>query len=779
VEGCPQGGVVISEPCRLDIAHAGIPPPRPPRQASPATPPGEGNGLSLFRYGMSLPALRILRTACRPLEFFPFRPQRGKYLLSHKLSFRPHTGRVSTMSALSELFVLEKTGRHQKALERLRQHRCGAPGFTPISPFNLDLLEKRLCTRLFGCSKAKQEHGPKLSIIMPVFNVAPYLDTCFLSIRYQTFKDFELIVVDDASTDNSREIICMHAKLDSRIRVISLKSNTLGGAGIPSNVGLRAATGEYIGFVDSDDWISETAFKNLVAAAERHQADIVIGNFRTFVEQTHAYSEAYDLPEFENLPLDEVFTARRHPRVFRLSPVPWRKIYRRNFLEKYAISYPEVDYFYEDNPLHWFVLAAHSKLVRIDKIIAYHRMEREGQTMSHSNHRLAAISSHVNTIGRFLANHVELPRDQAIIDEFYDYLYRSHWIIERQEREDIKAILGKRLAKTAEKYQAKIPPKNIRKNFHNRMREYSAAYQTYDLTIVIPAFNCKTFIEETIDSVMNISGLSVNVLVMDDGSQDGTAEICQKLSGQHENLHFFQQKNRGAGRARNALIPLSTGLYTFFLNADDYIDSEAMVRSFKEAKKQDNDLYFMKYRIEFYEKKELRGMFNNDQLLWKQFRQAKDQNERRLVAASLINYPWNRLIKTEFLQDANIFFGPSIVHNDIAFHWESLLAANKIGYGEDFVCTHRKFEHRMQITNIFDDRRLEIFNALEYTHRRISQHANGPCLEEIWNGFVHSLLGWLKERLPEELHPQYEARKALFFNTQLEKPESNLPCMTI
>ena len=682
------------------------------------------------------------------------------------------------MSGLSELFTLEKAGRYQEALERVQQHRHGAPGVSPVSRFNLDLLEERLRARLFGFSKERIENAnfpkgaissgafetscvpdraAKLSIVMQVFNVGPYLDACILSVRYQTYRNFELIIVDDASTDNGREILRMHAERDSRLRIISLDHNTLGGAGIPSNIGLRAATGQYIGFVDSDDWISETAFEKMVAAAERHQADVVIGGFCTFVEHDRACSGVYDLLEFGKIPSDKVFTARSRPEVFRFSPVPWRKLYRRAFLEKNEIAYPEGDYFYEDNPLHWFVLVSHGRLVKIDDVIAYHRMGREGQTMSGASYRLAAVCSHSNTIGRFLIDHIDLPQDQPIVDEFYDYCYRSGWIVQRQEREEVKAILGKRISQIMAKHQQKIPAVNVRRGFHERMRKYSEGYPQHDLTIVIPACDRETFIEETIHSALNVPGIAANVLVIDDGSRDGTAEICRRLAEKHDHLHFFQQKNRGAGRARNALIPLCTGLYTFFLDADDIIDGEPMGKAVKEAGQRP---LFHEVQTRIPEKKQVRGMFNADQALWERFRQAKDNDERRRIASSLVNYPWNRLIKTELLHDVNIFFGATVVHNDIAFHWESLLAASHIGYGEDAVCTHRKFERRAQITNISDQRRLAAFDALEFTHQRIVRHANGKYLIDAWKGFAGDLVKWIKKQVPEELHPQYEARKA-------------------
>lgn len=633
--------------------------------------------------------------------------------------------------------------------------------------FNVALAEKNKKKNILVDNRKE----PVLSIIMPVFNVGPYLDACLLSVRYQTFSDFELIVVNDASTDNGREIIEMHAALDSRIRLINLDHNTLGGAGIPSNVGINAANGEYIGFVDSDDWVTATAFESMVMAAEKNKADIVIGGFRTFVEHSRDYSDAYDLKVFETIPVDKVFTAREYPDIFRISPVPWRKLYRRAFLEEHAIRYPEGDYFYEDNPLHWFVLSSHSRITKIDDVISYHRMAREGQTMGAADYKLGAMCSHMNTIGRFLDKELKAPADQPIFDEFYDYCYRSAWVSQRQTRTEVKNIIGKQLAKIVKRNIAEHPSKFKRANFDEKINEFDAAYPDYDLTVVIPVFNCEEFIEETINSALNTPGVMTNILVIDDGSSDRTAEICRQLEQKHKNIHFFEQKNKGAGRARNALIPLCTGRYTFFLDADDVIDGKVLAQSVIDATKKDNDLYFMKYKIAFHEKGQERDMFNADKALWDKFSSAKDNNQLRILAAELINYPWNRIIKTELLLDANIFFGATVVHNDIAFHWDSLLAAKRIGYTNDVVCTHRKFEKRVQITNVSDHRRLTAFDALEFTHQKIQKHENGKYLSGAWVKFSTHLIEWVKDRIPEELQSQYQLRRAKLLDkiTLLEK----------
>lgn len=658
-----------------------------------------------------------------------------------------------------------KSGDFDRAIEEYKKIPKSSPAYKFVE-FNIRLAKsrkKRKSGHVASLHNSNLEK-PKLSIVMPVFNVGPYLDASILSVRYQNYQNFELIIVNDASTDNGKEIIAMHAALDSRIRVINLDHNTLGGAGIPSNIGIDAATGVYLGFVDSDDWVNKDAFEKMVDAAQRHKADLVIGGFRTFVENTRDYSEAYDFKAFDEVPTDELFTARECPNVFRLSPVPWRKLYRRTFLEHNDIRYPEGDYFYEDNPLHWFVLSSHSKIVKINDVISYHRMAREGQTMGAADYKLGALASHINTIGCFLADHVEMPGDQPVVDEFFDYCYRSSWVSQRQEREEVKSIIGKKISQIVEKNQKRAPVAEKRDNFDNRMVEFSQGYKDFDLTIVIPAYNCEEFIEETINSALSTPGINTNVLVIDDGSTDRTAEICQKLAQQNYNLHFFEQKNKGAGRARNAVIPLCTGRYTFFLDADDVIDGEQLAKAVKAAAEAGNDLYFFGYKIAFYEKNQERNMFDPDRKLWEQFSSAKSNDQLRTLVAGLINYPWNRIIQTDLLHDANIFFGPTVVHNDIAYHWDSILAANNIGYSDYVVCTHRKFERRVQITNVADHRRMGAFDSLSFTHAKIARHYNGKHVIDVWGNFSRNLVDWVKGRVPEELLSQYEAKKARFLD---------------
>ena len=116
----------------------------------------------------------------------------------------------------------------------------------------------------------------KFSFIIPVFNAREYIKECLNSILNQSMSDFEIICIDDCSTDNSLEILENFSQMDERIVVHSNKKNM--GAGFSRNIGLNYATGEYIAFVDADDWIEKDFCKILYNNAKTNDSDIVLFN---------------------------------------------------------------------------------------------------------------------------------------------------------------------------------------------------------------------------------------------------------------------------------------------------------------------------------------------------------------------------------------------------------------------------------------------------------------------------------------------------------------------
>ena len=186
----------------------------------------------------------------------------------------------------------------------------------------------------------------KFSFIIPVFNAGKYIKKCLKSILNQSMDDFEIICIDDSSTDNSLEILKNFSQMDDRIVVHSNKKNK--GAGISRNIGLNYATGEYIAFVDADDWIEKDFCETLYNNAKTNDSDIVLFNSIEYnlddtsrkriyfpkneVNENEVFNYNYD----KNLILNRFF-------------VIWSKIYKREFIEK--IKFNDLRIF-EDIPFH-------------------------------------------------------------------------------------------------------------------------------------------------------------------------------------------------------------------------------------------------------------------------------------------------------------------------------------------------------------------------------------------------------------------------------------------
>ena len=128
----------------------------------------------------------------------------------------------------------------------------------------------------------------KISVLIPVYNVERYLSDCLNSILRQSLKDIEIICINDGSTDKSSEILYQYANRDNRIRIID-KEN--GGYGSAMNCGLKAAQGEYIGVVESDDFISPLMFERLYYEAKRNDAEVVKSNYWMHNDQGDVFFE--------------------------------------------------------------------------------------------------------------------------------------------------------------------------------------------------------------------------------------------------------------------------------------------------------------------------------------------------------------------------------------------------------------------------------------------------------------------------------------------------------
>lgn len=171
-----------------------------------------------------------------------------------------------------------------------------------------------------------------LSIIIPVYNTQNYLSRCLETLVNQTFRDFEIVIVNDASTDNSEKIINEYATKYSYIKHCNLPQNI--GVGNARNIGIEYANSQYISFIDSDDWVDSTYYERMVSSIIDTSADICVSGIKTEVEDVYYTKNRYNYSN--NIIVDNLFCLHsltdQYNHDIKISPIVNNKIYKKDLL---------------------------------------------------------------------------------------------------------------------------------------------------------------------------------------------------------------------------------------------------------------------------------------------------------------------------------------------------------------------------------------------------------------------------------------------------------------
>ncbi|NUO59079.1 MAG: glycosyltransferase [Hamadaea sp.] len=287
---------------------------------------------------------------------------------------------------------------------------------------------------------------PLLSVVVPVYRVEAYLRQCLDSILRSAPEEFELIVVDDCSPDGSGDIADSYAARDGRVRVRHLPENV--GLGRARNAGLDEATGEFVWFVDSDDWLADGA----IAAVTRRLAadprlDMLIVDFARYAENTGTSRRSAMARALARSPGPEVFAAVDRPSVVGLLHVAWNRVVRRQFLLDEGLRFhPGL---YEDVSWTYPALLAARRIAFLDQVCVYYRL-REGAITSTGGAR------HLGMIHHWERVFAAVPPDHPLRPVLF----------EQSMRQGI-AVLGN---------EARIPEPRLRREFFLRLAAFQHRY---------------------------------------------------------------------------------------------------------------------------------------------------------------------------------------------------------------------------------------------------------------------------------------------------------------
>lgn len=219
----------------------------------------------------------------------------------------------------------------------------------------------------------------KVSVIVPVYNIESYIEQCIQSVLSQTMENFELILINDGSTDNSGDICARYAQCDDRIRYITTENC---GAGAARNKGIESAKGEWICFVDGDDYIPQDSLEQLLSAKISPLPDVIIGNYSEDVDGCIIRKEWQNTVSIEHEPMKWLVRAYLYSNMGVVPACAWAKLYRRTFLEAYAFRFSSLK-FGEDSTFNIEVFQKATRITCIDESVYVYRMRKNSITHSY------------------------------------------------------------------------------------------------------------------------------------------------------------------------------------------------------------------------------------------------------------------------------------------------------------------------------------------------------------------------------------------------------------
>lgn len=453
----------------------------------------------------------------------------------------------------------------------------------------------------------------KISVIVPTYNVANYIEKCLKSLENQTFEDFDVLVIDDGSPSNEYEIIQPFLVAKNSKFKYTRKIN--GGYGSVLYDGIHDSKSDFILVCDPDDWLEPNALFELNKIQEETDADIICS--ARYLVYSDNNDKSYDkMFNSKHVNLKEGFIYTRNSfefnDVFLIENAPHGKLFRRSLLQNLYFPHKATN---TDTIMYFGALFKASKVVYSSTPFANYLILREGNTVTDvSTNVIDGLNRSYQETLNLAESYFDLP--SAF---YFQMLISFHYITYRCSQLNCSQELKlEKLKKTALllkylkshrleilKYSLSLPvysKMNILKNLlllfpvtdyyalnkliRNRLQQVKTNDEEKNIThhnlgnskvsIVIPIYNVEKYLDRCLTSVKNQTYTNIEVICVDDGSTDSSLKIAQSYSEDNEKFIILTKTNGGLSDARNFGINHSSGEFLFFLDSDDWLDDNAI-----------------------------------------------------------------------------------------------------------------------------------------------------------------------------------------------------------
>lgn len=566
---------------------------------------------------------------------------------------------------------------------------------------------------------------PLVSVVVPVHNGQRYLRQCLESLVTQTLTDIEILVVDDGSTDGTPGIIREYERLDPRL--IGVLGPATGSAGSARNVGLDRAAGEFLAFIDGDDFADPGMLEALHRKAVAENADVVAAKFRTLDNISGVVSPADWGLRVDYLPGASSFApAEVGDFLFAsMNPAVWNKMFRTSFIREYGLRFQDLR---RTNDAHftYTALVSASRITYVDDYLLTYRV-RNSESLQGSLHEdplefvqaLRAIRSSLEERGEFdrlerafvslvvsfFGGNLNKCGTPASFKEIYTAL-RSEFLDEfgvsgrsddyfltRGLSRTVSEISGAtaeewlffRLAEA--RWHADAPGVRWRTAMVDELiaPDHSPAEAVIpDVSVIVPVYNSQEYLQECYAGICAQSGVSIEIIFVNDGSTDGSRMILEEFRRADPRVVVVNQNNAGLSGARNSGMDVATGRFVCFLDSDDYWQIDAISELVKFA--DDSEL-----EILLFDAVAFRGEGVTDDH-WEKYRNYYTRSSHQGIRigvdlltdlAAVRDYRPSAclyLVRSEYLRRVGTRFYPRIAHEDNAFTYELLVEARRAAH---------------------------------------------------------------------------------------------------
>lgn len=543
---------------------------------------------------------------------------------------------------------------------------------------------------------------PQISVIIPVYNAETYLRECLDSVVNQTLREIEIICVDDGSTDDSLEILREYEKKDARVTIITQPNS---GVSAARNLGILAASGEYLTFVDSDDYVDPDTYKTAYTTAKNESADIVVFGGSCFPPLDWA-DEC--LSPKKTIYRHDSFNALFGERGSR--PFPVNKIYRSNLFSGNGVLFDETLKLGEDHALMFDIFPLADTIVYIDDKF-YHYRQNSASAMAGYN---ADIDK---------KEHLHLDIVRHVFREWKEREYtKKHgnslaaWIISFLANDLKKCSYNFKLSAYREVVDlvddltdsGQLP--EGQKNAYKYMRKQLDEPYVPRVSIIMLVLDAEESLPKTLQSLSAQSCLNYELLFVDSGSTDRSVDIIRRFVESDSRARLLPQQHQDAGAARNYGMQHAHGEYLLFLDANDLFRPLMIEKILDRADETKADICVFsanRYNKKNGSKSPMKWTCDPDLCPSDMDTFSRDTSIDNIF---LFTNPesWNKLFRKSFIESNMLMFRTECTARDMMFVMTALAAADRISVCDEVLMTRCECgPHSLQRSSL-----LEIKKAL-------------------------------------------------------------------